>query len=116
MLQTPTSGINYCLNYGFRIIPECFAILVFLIRLLQCIRLAVENGKFVGTLEMVRSIRVILHIVLASLSISLLDGKSWAIFDVWVCIGVITAIYSFVVDIFFDWHLFRFQNGKMVRK
>ena len=67
-----------------------------------------EKKKIIGTHEMYRLIRAVLYISLASLSIAVVDGNSWAILWVWVGIGIANSLYSIVIDIFLDWHLYHF--------
>lgn len=113
MFQTPASGDNYCFN--LKIIPEIVIIISYGIRFVQCIRVSIENGSFVGTREMYRLIRASLYITLAGLSLGSAPGK-YNILWFWGFLGVICTVYSFLVDIFLDWNQFDFDNSKRIRR
>lgn len=95
---------------------EITTIVIYMIRLFQTVRIAIGNGKFLFTREMFRIIRAIISIAMAALSIAARKNQ-WALLWVWLALAIISACYSFVIDVLFDWNLYMIEydtNGKLI--
>lgn len=87
---------------------EIMGIIVFSFRFLECLKEIIRNNRDKEDVrvvtEMLLGFKSILNIILIILSITS-TNKPMGHLIAWIVIGILTAIFNFVVDIVCDWDL-----------